>query len=289
MKYSKFASVFVFSSLFSLPVYAQQFGALEAEISALREDVLVLQREAYRTKNDNVLAPGSSGDAALKIGEMDETLRTINGKMDEINFKIKSLDNRLTLINRDIDIRLKMLEGAPIDSSAGGLGTDISAPQEKFVAPVAQGAPKSIVGDAVSSGNDLADIKTQSAAELYQAGLDALKANNSGDAERYFDSVLRRFPKDKLAANAQYWLGEVYYGQKNYKAAAKAFGDGLKNYKDGAKGADCLLKLGMSFVMMDDSKSACTAFTSLKTEFPKAPEDIKVRAAQEAAKLKSCK
>lgn len=273
--------------LCSSNVQAQQFGALEAEVEALREDVKVLQREAYRAKTDNALAPGSPADAALKIGDLDENMRQLNGKIDELDFKIKTLDERLTMINRDIDVRIKMLEGAPITSAGGGAG--ISSPKEKFGVPIAKDAPKSIVGDKIAASDDLPDVKTKSAAELYQSGLDALKANNYNDAERYFDSVLRRFPKDKLAANAQYWLGEVYYGRKDYKQAAKAFGDGLKNYKGGAKGADSLLKLGMTFAMMDDSKSACTAFTSLKTEFPKASEEIKVRAAQEAAKLNNCK
>lgn len=287
MKYSKIMVVSFAAFLCSSTAYAQQFGALEAEVEALREDVKVLQREAYRAKNDNALAPGSPADAALKIGELDENVRQLNGRIDELDYKVKSLDERLTMINRDIDVRIKMLEGAPISAAAAG-GAGIAAPKEKFGVPVAKNAPKSIVGDNIAASNDLPDIKTKSASELYQSGLDALKNNNYNDAERYFDSVLRRFPKDKLAANAQYWLGEVYYGRKEYKEAAKAFGDGLKNYKDGAKGADSLLKLGMTFAMMDDAKSACTAFTSLKTEFPKASEEIKVRAAQEAAKLKTC-
>lgn len=286
MRYSGIMVVSLAFMLFSSNVRAQQFGALEAEVEALREDVTVLQREAYRAKNDNALAPGSSADAAIKIGDLDENVRQLNGRIDELDYKIKTLDERLTMINRDIDVRIKMLEGAPLSSAVAG-GTGVSAPKEKFGVPVAKDAPKSIVGDKVAA-DDLPDIKTKSAAELYQSGLDALKTNNYTDAERYFDSVLRRFPKDKLAANAQYWLGEVYYGRKEYKQAAKAFGDGLKNYKDGAKGADSLLKLGMTFAMMDDAKSACTAFTSLKSEFPKASEEIKIRAAQEASKL-SCK
>ena len=97
-------------AVFSVPAYAQQFGVLEAEVEALKEDVRALQRDAYRTKNDNVLAPSSPADMALRMGEFDENLRTINGKLDEMSYKIKTLDERLTMINRDIDIRIKMLE-----------------------------------------------------------------------------------------------------------------------------------------------------------------------------------
>lgn len=286
MKYSKFVLFSFAAVLYSGTAMAQQYGALEAEVEALREDVKVLQRDSYRSKSDNALAPGSSADMALKVGDLDENLRNINGRIDELSFKIKGLDERLTMINRDIDVRIKMLEGAPISSNDVG-GQGIQAPKEKFGVAIAKDAPKAIVGDAIA-GNELPELKTKSADELYQSGLEALKANNYNDAEKYFDSVLRRFPKDKLAANAQYWLGEVYYGRKDYKLAAKAFAEGLKNYKNGAKGPDSLLKLGLSFVMLDNQPSACTAFTSMKTEFPKAPEELKIRAGQEASKL-SCK
>ncbi len=287
MQVSRFLSLSFSFVLFCSAAQAQmqQFGALEADLEALKEDVRALQRESYRSKNGNSLAPTSGADMALRMGEFDENLRDINGRLDEINHQIKTLDDRLNLINKDIDIRLKMLEGKPISGGAGG---GIQAPKEKFKAPVAQNAPKSIVGDAIASGNDLPNVPTRSADEIYQAGLEALKANDFATAESSFDSVLRRFPKDKLAGNAQYWLGEVYYGRKNYKEAAIAFGKAYKQYKDGPKGPDSLLKLGMSMKELKKKTEACAAFTSMKAEFPKAEDRVKKKAEQEAKSL-NCK
>lgn len=285
MKISKFFLLMVGVVMFSLPAKAQQFGALEADIEALKEDVRALQREAYRNKNDNVLAPSSPADMALRMGEFDENLRSINGKLDELSYKIKTLDDRLTMINKDIDIRIKMLEGAPIK---GGNGGGIQAPKEKFDAPVAKGAPKSILGDTIVSDDDLPAMQQKSAEQIYQEGINAFNSNDYELAESRFDSVLRRFPKDKLAGNAQYWLGEVYYGKKDYVRAAKAFAEVYKNYKNGPKGPDSLLKLGMSMKEMDKKKEACAAFTSMEMEFPKAEERVKVKAASEAKSL-SCK
>lgn len=272
--------------LSSSAAFAQKYGALEAEIEALREDVTVLQRNAYRSSSDNEFAPGSSADVALRIGEFDENMRKINGRLDELGYKIKTMDERLNMINRDIDVRIKMLEGAPI--TGGNLGGGIDAPREKFKVPVANGAPKAILGDNISTGNDLPNVQTKSVDEIYQSGLEALKTNNYDVAERSFDSVLRRFPNDKLAGNAQYWLGEVYYGRKDYAKAAAAFAKGIEKYKDGAKGADSLLKLGLAMNMLGKKTEACAAFVNLKTEFPKATDELKKRAATEVAKL-SCK
>ena len=287
MRISKILIMSFITMLYCSVVQAQshQFGALESEIEALKEDVRALQRESYRFKNDNSLVPASGADMALRLGELDESVRSFNGRLDEVLYKLKMLDERVSMINKDIDVRIKMLEGKPI----GGYADEGSQlPKEKFNAPIAKNAPKSIVGDAIAKGNDLPSVPNKSAEEIYQAGLEALKVNDYSKAEASFDSVLRRFPKDKLAGNAQYWLGEVYYGQKNYKDAAIAFGKAYSQYKNGVKGADSLLKLGMSMKELNKTQDACVAFKNITTEFPKAEERIKVKAEQEAKQLK-CK
>lgn len=287
MKFSKIMVLSFSCLLLSSVANAQQYGgSLKDEVAALREDIQILQRDAYRSKGDGN-APTSSGDVAMRVGEFDENLRQINGKIDELTFKIKSLDDKMNMINRDIDVRIKMLEGAPISGGAGG-NQDMDLRKEKFVAPVAKNAPKSIVGDAISEGDDLPTVQTKSANEMYQTGLEAIKSSNYDVAEQNFESILRRFPKDKLAGNAQYWLGEVYYGRKDYQKAAVAFAKGYQNYKSGPKGADSLLKLGMSMRELKKIAEACTAFSSMKTEFPKAAETTLVKAETEAKKL-SCK
>lgn len=274
-------SVFLMCSAAS----AQQFGALEAEVEALKEDVRALQRNAYRMQNDAAFdAPVSSSDMAVRVGEMDENMRKINGRLDEIEYKLKTMDERIDMINRDVDVRISMIEGKPIKANGEG----IQAPKAKFAPKVAENAPKSLLGADIDKGNDLPNMPTKTAEQIYADGLEYLKAKNYDKAEASFDSVLRRFPQDKLAGNAQFWLGEVYYSQGQYKEAAVAFGKVYKNYKDGAKGADGLLKLGMSMAQMNNKEAACEAFMNMKQEFPKAEERITKKAAEEAKKL-GCK
>lgn len=71
----------------------------------------------------------------VTIGQFDETLRDTVGRMDRLEFALKQLEERINVINKDIDIRLKMLEGKPFDTD--GLGT-AKVPEKKFLAPVAK-------------------------------------------------------------------------------------------------------------------------------------------------------
>lgn len=258
---------------------AQSLTSLQNDIEMLREDVLSLQRQNYR---DNAENPQKSSDVQVRLGQLEEQMRSLNGKVEELEYKIKTFDEKVALINKDIDVRFKMLEGKPVT----GNGAAMTA-TPKFNAPTAQNAPQSITGDVVK-GEVLEPIGSKEVAEIYQTGLNALKANDFVTSEQNFTRIVSQNPNDKLAGNAQYWLGEVYYAKKDYAKAAVAFAKGYQNYKNGAKGADSLFKLGMSMKSLKKNTEACAAFGSLKTEFPKAEAELLKKAETEAKNLK-CK
>lgn len=255
--------------------------ALEDQIEALREDVVVLQRQAYRDKDAGISA-GSSQEVIVRLGEMDENLRQAVGKIDELQYKIKTLEDKINLINKDVDLRLSQMEGKTVGGGSGAA----EQPAQKFAAPVAQNAPAAIVGAGITKGDDLAPVKTKSAEEIYQEGQAALKAGQNDEAAALFTSLMTRYPEHKLAENAQYWLGEAYYAKKDYAKSAVTFAKGYEKYKNGNKGADNIFKLGMSFKELGKTKEACTAFVNLPKEFPKAEQALKDKAAKQAAALK---
>ncbi|MDR1026002.1 MAG: tol-pal system protein YbgF [Lactobacillus sp.] len=275
----------VFSGL-ATAASAQSLQSLERDLNNLKEDVKLMQRQYYK-EEANSSTPQNSKEMMVKVGQMDETVRKMKGQMDELDYKIKKLNERIDLLNKDIDVRIKMIEGKPVE----GMGTAGKPQAKTFDAPVAVGAPAAIAGGAIAGG-DLAPLegekKKQSINDIYQRGLEELKAGKFEEAEQSFTMILTEYVKDKLAGNAQYWLGEVYYGKGDYERAAVAFARGYQEYKTSAKGADSLLKLGMSMKALKKNKEACAAFQSLPKEFPKATDALKDKAKKEAAALK-CK
>lgn len=167
------------------------------------------------------------------------------------------------MINKDIDVRMKLLEGKKITGSGGSVADN----SPKFSAPVAKEAPQSIVGGSISN-DELKPIRKPTAAEVYQKGLEALKASDFAAAEENFNTVLNKYPKDKLAGNAQYWLGETYYARKDYGRAAVAFAKGYQGYKNNPKGADSLLKLGMSMQELGKERRSLRRFSQPERRVP---------------------
>ena len=74
-----------------------------------------------------------------------------------------------------------------------------------------------------------------------------LLVNKPAEAAPLFRNFLANYPQHELAANAQYWLAEALYAQKDFEGASQEFMKVLKQYKDSPKSSGAALKLGYSF------------------------------------------
>lgn len=233
---------------------------LRDEINQLRDDIVVLQRQMYREKADAEAPKPEVSDLHIRFGEYEQMIRDMNGKVENIEYRLNTLEKKMEMIDKDIELRFSQMK----KHSA------VAAPLPEKKNTIAQATtnlpPK----------------------ELYEKALNDLKANKLSDADTKFSQFLTTYPKDALAGNAQYWLGEVYYKQQNFAKAAVAFKEGYSKYPEGTKGPDCLLKLGLSMKALGKKDEACTAFTNLPTIFGKVNPDISSRAKKEAETL-ACK
>jgi tol-pal system protein YbgF len=128
-------------------------------------------------------------------------------------------------------------------------------------------------------------LPSGSATEQYNHAFGLLKQANYPAAETALKAFIEAHPKDQMAGNAQYWLGETYYARGRYMDAATAFAEGYKHYPKSAKAADGLLKLGMSLARASQKQNACVALSQLDHDFPHAAASIRDRAATEKKKL----
>lgn len=262
--------------LLSFSAHAQEIIGIQEQIDALKDEMMILNRKVYRDNNDVQISNRPSASAEVEMTQYSEIIRSLNGKIDELEHKITQLESKINTVNNDMNVRFNLLEGKGVPAAQGS----ISAPK-KFDTAIANGAPKSITGDAITTGN-LQNLTPAKKAEpvtlpaattdvntLYTNGLEALKSRNSALAEQNFKLILDKYSSDKLAGNAQYWLGEVYYNDKVFDKAAVAFGRGYEKYKTGAKGPDCLLKLGLSMAQLGKKNEACFGFCKLTERISK--------------------
>jgi tol-pal system protein YbgF len=96
-----------------------------------------------------------------------------------------------------------------------------------------------------------------------------------GLAETSFRSFLRKYPGDRLAGEANYWLGEVLFQRQRYRDAAEAFLTVSTRYETLGKAPDALLRLGQSLAALGEKDSACATFSEVGRKYPRASVHIK--------------
>jgi tol-pal system protein YbgF len=249
-------------------------------VDRLQREITTLQRQVYRGETPPTAA-GSAGDGGdvsdtqaariqVRLSQFEGELRRLTGQVEEQSFKINQMAQRLDKLVADMDLRLQRLEQGGTAAADGSK----AAGNELAAAPALGNA-----GDPLPEGTP---------EERYRYATDLLSKQNFSEAERALSAFLKQHPKDKLAGNAKYWLGETYYVRGRYTDAAVAFAEGYEAYPKSSKAPDNLLKLGKSLAALDKKSDACGVFAELRKRYSKAAPTILQQAKREQKRL-SCK
>ena len=82
--------------------------------------------------------------------------------------------------------------------------------------------------------------------KLYTESLGALQSSEIETAKKGFSKLLKMNVSHDLADNAQYWLGECYYSQKEYMNAIKEYGK-VFTFINSNKEPDAQYKIALSY------------------------------------------
>jgi tol-pal system protein YbgF len=139
--------------------------------------------------------------------------------------------------------------------------------------------PSSSLPPASLSATDQAAIQ-----RAYDNAYSNYRLSDYPNAIRGFESFLKSFPKNPLAPNAQYWIGESYAHQRQYREAIDAERRLLGTYPDSAKAPDALLIIGTAESSLGDNAAARKTFDELIAKYP--ASDAAEKAKGRVAKLK---
>jgi tol-pal system protein YbgF len=107
-----------------------------------------------------------------------------------------------------------------------------------------------------------------SADTLYQNGLRDYNTGKYDLAHQEFADYIRNFPRNDLASNAQFYLGEIAYAQGDYKDAINDYDAVITNYPHSFKLSDSLLKKAMAEQELGMKSSAARDFREVVRRFP---------------------
>ena len=109
---------------------------------------------------------------------------------------------------------------------------------------------------------------------------DALALYRGGDyqgAIGAFEAFVKRYPRDQLAANAQYWVGDAWFNLRDFRAAANAQQTLIATYPDSPKVPDAMLNLSSAQIAIGDNAAAKKTLEDLTARFPQSDAADKAR------------
>jgi len=226
-------------------------------------------------------APSGDRDQG-RIEDLETQVRALSNQLEQLSEQVRQLGGRRSdagsagaLVNRDAP-PYRPDVGSPSRSDGGNFGsvTVTPGPERDPIGGLITREPGAQPDRMASATTDAAQVGNPK--ELYETAYGYLLQQDYGSAEASFEEFLRLHPSDRLAADAQYWLGESFYVQRRYKPAGQAFLKVIQNHQASAKVPNSLLKLAMTLEQL--GQKDCALFNELETRHPNAAADVKNRA-----------
>lgn len=258
----------------------------------------------------------NEGQAGLRMDRIEQQMRDMTGQIEQLTFQVRQLQEQLNRLqggqgaadgagkrSEAPPLRARMPAQAPAAAQAPAPGGDpigqaigsTDGEMEGSV-PVGQGAPPRALGQLTLDPNAPIDLSqgggaaattapapTGNARGDYDAAYSLVLKGDYDVAETSFRQFLQQYPRDPLAADAQYWLGESLYARQDFRGAADSFLSGYKQYPKSGKAPDMLLKLGMSLAGLKQREAACATYAEVLKQYPKSSNALLQRVKQEQA------
>ncbi len=286
-------------------------GRLRADIESLGKNLSALRRglanqegrieevrKAVQSLTDLTEKNRAGADAASK--NFDDRIKEIKERLDAVDSELailrSSRDRGFAEPEKEEPEEEIRPAGAPAPKEAPGSvqqGTDSGG--DAGVAGMPQQIPP--VGAPQVSPQDIATAVPPAGAPApaetppppppdpeadYNEGLRVFKEERSFlKARELFHRFISNNPTNELADDAQYWIGESFFEEKNYERAILAFNKVQVDYANGDKAPDALLKEALAFLSLGDKASARELLGRVVKKYP---ESEAARAASEHLK-----
>ena len=222
-------------------------GGVRAHVETLARNQADFQAELDGVRVDLQSMQGQTGDQERVNEDIQQDLTLLR---DELSLQIVDHEQRLSLLE-------------------GGGGVDLQK-------PVTASSPMILAQPVVKP--QAATPGGESAAELYERALKTIREQRDFVAGReMMETFLKRYPKDDLAVNAAYWIGETYYAEKAYEQSILQFEEVIETYGEHPKVASAMLKQALAFEASGDKATAELLLQKLIKRYPLSGEAEKAK------------
>lgn len=230
----------------------KDISELNKALSAINKDIEELKQRIEKISKEDSLSAIKESQSSLftQVGDLLRETQALRGKHDEdkhsIDRSLKEASNEVGLLKA----RLSEIDKA-LNAYKERL-TVIEEKQKKTEKPLIAEPPDE--------------------EKLYKEALGIFNEKKYNEARERFSSFLKSFPNHRLSGNAQFWLAETYYNQKDFENAILSYEELLKKYTDNPKIPTAMLKQAMAFIEIGDKRAGAGRLKDLIEKYPNSEE-----------------
>jgi len=203
-------------------------------------------------------------NSGTRLDTMSTQVQGLSDNLEEIKSRIGKLNQQLVDLQNSVqNIDARLAGGTPVGAPAP-TGAGASAPSGAAVPPRS---------DAAAPGG-----ASPSADTLYSNGLRDITSGKYDLARSEFADYLKYYGETDLASNAQFYLGEIAYSQKQYEQAVTEYDKVLGNYPKSFKLAPARLKKGMALIELGQKNPGVRELREVVKRYPGTEEERRARA-----------
>ena len=190
-------------------------------------------------------------NSGARLDTMSTQVQGLSDNLEEIKSRLGKLNQQLVDLQNSVQ---------SIDAKISGTAP---APATGTASPTASASPSS---------------PPPSADTLYSNGLRDITSGKYDLARSEFQEYLKFYADTDLASNAQFYLGEIAYKQKQYEEAVADYDKVLTNYPKSFKLAPARLRKGMALIELGQKTGAVRELREVVRRYPGTEEDRQARA-----------
>jgi tol-pal system protein YbgF len=233
-----------------------------------------LPRPAHPVRKDTKLILDQLQQLERVIKDLEAKIDTISTETSSTAKKITTIEERLNAVTRsqaDISQNKESLSLSLqfIKEEINELKNSIGKINDRLLSLPSAAAP---VSGSTASEETNRQTTVQSPETVYYAAYSDYIKKNYQLAIQGFRQFIQLFPRNGLADNSLYWIGECYYSQKMYQEAVNTFTELIGNYSDGDKIPDAILKKGFALIEMGNQSEGINVLKELISRFPLSEE-----------------
>lgn len=235
-------------------------------------------------KLEQQLSKVQTSGSSARVESLQGEIQSLRGQVDQLTHQVQQLQSQQKTQYADLDKRISQKPGsAPTTADTGpmAMASDDIIPAAK----TPKATPKSVpANDVVAKASDTAVAKVADKAsdkvdtasqpnvaeeqQIYQTAYDLIKAKKYADAVNALQGMLKKYPSGQFAANAHYWLGELYGLMGKSDQSLVEFGVVTKDYASSPRVSDAQLKMGLIYASQSNWSDAKSAFKKVINHYP---------------------